>query len=181
MISPHDFSEESASPSHGASGPKVSKGCGSSLGQRSPAKVEATLKPETNGVVGGPEGGDTPPRGRMTDPNQTEIFRLTWEIPSIPKQSTGSKQIRLRLPREIAERLENINPTKRRVFIATLCGQVESHWDWEGLIEARTELRRLGQLLNQALKAAYTRGEFLPTQKTVKTLAAQIEQLRLTP
>ena len=127
----------------------------------------STAKP-VEGLEGGSNGG-TPPlpaaSGRETGGVAGEDKGTTGN-PVAPKAAKASKQsgktvqVRLRLPRDFAEMLMAFKPEKRAVALwLSLEGRIGSAWNLPRLAESTDQLRRVGVLLNQALRYLGQGGE----------------------
>jgi hypothetical protein len=89
-----------------------------------------------------------------------------------------ARQLRVYLPDAQATRWLSLPPSQRSRAVAAVLGGVESGIDLRQLIESTTDLRRLGVLLNQAVRLAHMGRAPLDFIERIETVIEAIEALK---
>lgn len=91
-----------------------------------------------------------------------------------------SEQLRIRVPDAIAAKLMELPPSSRSTAVAALLVSASGGVDLPRLLASVEEIRRVGVLLNQALRLAYKAGGSLDEETSGRMTQALnlIHQLR---
>lgn len=93
-------------------------------------------------------------------------------------ESRKARQLRVYLPDSQARRWLSLPPSQRSRAVAAVLGGVETGIDLAKLIDATTDLRRLGGLLNQAVKLAHQGRAPLDFPERVEAILQALEALK---
>ena len=135
--------------------------------------VRAIKKLRTNSAPAGKQDGTSPAENPAT----------ALAVPKATKRSLQSGdwvQIRLRVPLAFAEVLWATRCEKRPITLwVRLEGRIGCVWDLPQLVKSAADLRRVGVLLNQALRYCDERGEeWVELKKEVTNILREIKKLR---
>jgi hypothetical protein len=119
--------------------------------------------------------------GSGTLPDQGAV-RLAATADKTERQSCEDKkkarQLRVYLPDSQAKRWLSLPPSERSRAVAAVLGGVDASIDLHRLIDATTDLRRLGVLLNQAVRLAHQDRTPLDFVERVEAVVRAVEALR---
>ncbi len=120
--------------------------------------------------------------GSGTLPDQGAVWNSAKAEGPIRQSCDAKKEraqkLRICLPAHTYARYRALAPRERARAIAAVLGSVEAGIDLGKLIEATTELRRLGVLLNQSVRLAHLGRAALDYIERVEAVVRAVEALR---